>query len=142
MPKNKKSDSDKKKNDKYNIPLLYLYIYKTLIDKFGKRDIIVSRKKVLEIWRRSIHNIPRKYDFFILKEMDEYGLIRKLNNQDYELFGLSFDNKICLNDKCIMLDKLKPSEIRVLQNMAPKQYKFIGSDANKKLKKLNEFFLW
>ncbi len=92
-----KVDEDKE------IPLLYLFVFKSMIDKFGKKDRILFTKQLLEIWRRCIHNVPRKYDYFILQEMCEYGILEKVSSQKYVLFG---------------------------------------SKANKKLAKLNDFFLW
>lgn len=124
------------------VPLLYLFVYKSLVEKFGKCNRIIPRKTILEIWRRSIHNVPRKYDFYILQEMCDYGLIEKINVQEFKLFGFNADDKLCMNDKFKFLEGLNPEEIKVIEKIGPKQYKLIAGDANKKLKKINEFFLW
>ena len=125
-----------------DIPLIYLFIYKNLIEKFGKYDRIVSRKGILEVWRRCIHNVPRKYDFYVLQEMCELGLMERINPQEFQLFGFDADGKLSANQKIRVMDNLTPSELRVLDRLAPKHYKLIGSGANVKLKKLNDFFLW
>jgi len=131
-----------KKAKKDEVPLLYLFVYKNLIDKFGKYDRIISRKKILEVWRRCIHNVPRKYDFHVLQEMCEFGLMERVNSQEFQLFGFDSDKTLITNPKFKILKSLTPSELKVLDKLAPKHYKLIGSEANNKLKKLNEFFLW
>lgn len=129
-----------KKKDE--IPLLYLFVYKNLVDKFGKHDRVIPRKGVLEVWRRCIHNVPRKYDFYVLQEMCDFGLMERINPQEFQLFAFDADGKLSANAKLKILDNLTSSELRVLDRLAPKQYKLIGSGADVKLKKLNDFFLW
>jgi len=129
-----------KKDDE--IPLLYLFVYKNLIDKFGKHDRIITRKVILETWRRCIHNVPRKFDFYILQEMCEYGLIERINPQEFQLFGFDADGKLSTNAKLKVLDSLTSSELKVLDRLAPKHYKLVCEGSNIKLKKLNDFFLW
>jgi len=96
-------DKIKDKIKDNDIPLLYLFVFKAMTEKFGKQDRILFTKQLLEIWRRCIHNVPRKYDYYILQEMCDYGMLEKITTQKYILFG---------------------------------------SRANKKLVKLNDFFLW
>ncbi len=127
---------------KDEVPLLYLFVYKNLIDKFGKYDRMISRKIILETWRRCIHNVPRKYDFHILQEMCEFGLLERVNPQEFQLFGFDSEGKLSANTKLKILDSLTPSELRVLDRLAPKHYKLVCSGANIKLEKLNNFFLW
>lgn len=128
------------KNDK--IPLLYLFVYKTLVEKFGKHNRIIPRKAILEIWRRSIHNVPRKYDFYIIQEMCDYGLLEKVSVQEFKLFGFNPQGRLTVNEKFKFLEELSPKEIKIIEKIAPKQYKLLAGDANRKLKKINEFFLW
>ena len=85
------------------IPLLYLFVFKSMTEKFGKMDRILFTKQLLEIWRRCIHNVPRKYDYYILQEMCDYEMLEKITSQKYIL---------------------------------------LGSKANQKLARLNDFFLW
>lgn len=76
------------------IPLVYLWIYKKMVDKFGKENQIIFSKNMLEIIRRALQQVPRKYDYFILKEMMHYGLIDKINSQKYKLLGSRADQKL------------------------------------------------
>ena len=70
-----------------NAPFLYLYVYQSMTDKLGSSDQTVSAKQLLEIWRRNIYNVPRKYEFHILTEMCQYGLIKRINSQKYIFYG-------------------------------------------------------
>jgi len=72
---------------KQKVPLLYLYVFRLMIDKLGRTDQTTSAKQLLEIWRRNIYNVPRSYDFHILTEMQDYGLIKRINTQKYIFYG-------------------------------------------------------
>jgi hypothetical protein len=124
------------------VPLLYLFVYKSLIEKFGRYNRVLSRKSILEIWRRCIHNVPRKYDFYILQEMCEFGLLEKINSKEFQLSGSKSDEKLTSNQKFGVIESLTPSEIKILKKLAPKHYRLIGKGAHKRLKKLDDFFLW
>lgn len=75
-------------------PLIYLWIYKKMIDRFGKDNQIILAKNLLEVLRRTVYQIPRQYDYFILKEMCGYGLLEKVNSQKYKLLGSLADKKL------------------------------------------------
>ena len=93
----KKPIKDKIKDN--DIPLLYLFVFKTMTEKFGKQDRILFTKQLLEIWRRCIHNVPRKYDYYILQEMCDYEMLEKITSQKYILLGSKAPTKLAkLND--------------------------------------------
>jgi len=125
-----------------DIPILYLFVYKHLIEKFGKQNRIITKKAILEIWRRCIHNVPRKYDFYIIKEMCKYGLLEKVNSQEFNLFSQDYQKNLKLNRDFELLEDLTASELNVLNKLGTEKYRLLGATANKKLKKLNDFFLW
>jgi hypothetical protein len=84
---------------KENVPLIYLYIYSKMLEKFGHKDIIMSTKNLIEICRRTVHQIPKKYDFFILKELENYDFLKKINTQKYLFKGTGNEKKLSkLND--------------------------------------------
>lgn len=76
------------------VPLLYSYVFKLMIEKLGKSDQITTSKQLLEIWRRNIYNVPRNYDYHILTEMCEFGLIARINTQKYEFYGCTAYPKV------------------------------------------------
>ena len=135
-------DKTKKEANKLSsdCPLLYLYVYKQMVDKFGNSNKILSTKQILEVWRRCIHNIPRRYDFFILKEMEAYGLLERFTNQKNCFYG-AYGNDILIRIKgydqaCKLFEKI------LKETFESQKWKFYGAKSNIKLKKLNEYFLW
>jgi hypothetical protein len=127
-------------------PLLYLYVYKQMVDKFGKANQILSTKQILEVWRRCIHNIPRRYDFFILKEMEAYGLLERFTNQKNCFYG-SYGNEILTklrgyDQYCKLFEKILKENKELKEIFERQKWKFYGAKSNIKLKKLNEYFLW
>jgi hypothetical protein len=137
-------ENNKKMGD--DCPLLYLYVYKQMIEKFGTVNKILTTKQILEVWRRCIHNIPRRYDYFILKEMELFGLIERFSNQKncfYGSYGNEVLDKIKGYDQISKLYEKILKENKELYNLFESQkWKFKGAESNKKLKKLNEYFLW
>ena len=85
------------------IPLVYLWIYKKFCDKWGRYNVIVFTKDIEEIIRRTVYQIPKKYDQCIIKELERFELIENINQH---------------------------------------KFKLNGSLANKKLKKLDNYFAW
>ena len=71
-----------------------------------------------------------------------FGLMERINPQEFQLFGFDADGKLSANERLKVLDSLTPSELRVLDRLAPKHYKLVCEGSNIKLKKLNDFFLW
>lgn len=83
------------------IPLVYLRIFQLMTkpEHLGAKDQIVTSKCLLEFWHRQLYNFPRKYDYHILTEMCEYGLLERINTQKYKFFGGRAYNKLKrLND--------------------------------------------
>jgi hypothetical protein len=113
-----------------------------MVEKFGKRNLIISRKRILEVWRRCIHNVPRKYDYHILKEMCNYGLLEKISPNEFQLFGLDSDKKMKLNEDFKILEELSVEDVKIIEKLVPSKFKFLGANATQRLKKLNDFFLW
>lgn len=87
----------KNKRDE-EVPLIYLWIFKKLCDKWGRCNTIVYSKEILEVVRRTIYQVPRKYDYFILKEMEKFQLIENINQQRHKILGS------CANKKLKKLD--------------------------------------
>lgn len=75
------------------IPLIYLYIYKDLREKFFINQIIQYKSLVFRL-KNLIFHIPRKYYDIVIKELIDYNLIStikggripiyELENKDYE----------------------------------------------------------
>lgn len=70
------------------IPLIYLRIFQLMVENLGKKDQIVTAKTLLEFWHRQLYNFPwSKYDYHVLSEMCDYGMIERINSFKYKFFG-------------------------------------------------------
>jgi len=131
MEKSKQKTKSKEKINE-DCPLLYLYVYKQMVEKFGHANRILTTKQILEVWRRCIHNVPRKYDYFVMKEMEGFGLVERFTNQKNCFYGVHAEQVLEKLNKCDELAKI----------LYMQKWKFIGSKANKNLQKLGDYFLW
>jgi len=103
-----------------------------MVEKFGRSNKVLSTKQILEVWRRCIHNVPRKYDFFVIKEMEHYGFLEKFTTQKNCFYGVHAEE--------ILKDLNKKDELATI--LYSQKWKFFGAKANKKLQKLGDYFLW
>lgn len=65
-----------------------------MVEKMGKTNQVTTAKQLLEFWHRNIYNVPRAYDFHILSEMCEFGLIERINTQKYIFYGGKAQQKL------------------------------------------------
>lgn len=75
-------------------PIIYLWIYKKMVDKFGKENQIILAKHLLEVLRRTVWQIPRKYDYYILRELCDLGFMERVNTQRYKLLAAQAEKKL------------------------------------------------
>lgn len=76
------------------IPFLYAWLYQRMLWKFGKRDQAVPTKQLIEVMRRTIYQIPRRFNYVMIDEMNEYGLLKKVNSQKCVFLGASAHHKL------------------------------------------------
>ena len=76
------------------IPIIYLWIYKKFCDKWGRCNTIVYTTELKAIMRRTIYQIPNKYDYAVLKEMINYKLLEKINRHKCKLLGFNAGKKL------------------------------------------------
>jgi|26BtaG_2_1085354.scaffolds.fasta_scaffold46993_2 hypothetical protein len=67
---------------KREIPLVYLWIYRKFLDK-GCNYLPTS--EVIRIMRICIFHLKKTMCYDILKEMEDYGLVRKVNQHTYQI---------------------------------------------------------
>jgi hypothetical protein len=75
-------------------PLLYLFIFSKMLNLFGHKNQLISGKQLISIWRGYIPNVARIYDYYILTEMCNFGLIRRINSQKYIFYGGKANEKL------------------------------------------------
>jgi len=68
-------------------PLLYLYVFSKILEIFSYKNQVLTGKQIIGVWRTYIPNVSRIYDYHILTEMCNYGLIRRINTQKYIFYG-------------------------------------------------------
>ena len=78
------------------IPYVYIYVYLKLKDRI-KFSEFIEPKNLLEIMRRIIR-VPKILHYPILAQMEEHGLIKRINHQKYQILASDCDK---------VLDKLR-----------------------------------
>jgi hypothetical protein len=73
------------------IPILYCYIYRN-IKNGSNQEVIVTINSIIPLMRKVVHTCPRLIQTEIFKELEEFGLIKRigmdkcllLNNKEVE----------------------------------------------------------
>jgi hypothetical protein len=76
------------------IPFPYLWIYKKFCDRWGRCNIIVYTTEVKEVMRRTIYQIPKRYDDKLLKQMERYDLILRINKHKTKILGAMANKRL------------------------------------------------
>lgn len=74
------------------VPLIYVYIYAKFVKHLAGTPFI-RPKYLLEILKR-ICRIPQILHYPILKEMEKFELLRRINKQSWEVLNNNCINKI------------------------------------------------
>lgn len=84
LNKPKKIVSSTSINHKVKIPLAYVYVYYKLRELLKNRCSInfLQTSEVLNALQMTI-KIPKRLKYLILAEMEEYGLLKRINHQRY-----------------------------------------------------------
>lgn len=69
-----------------------------MIKKYGKKDRILSYKAVLEIWKRNVYNVPKKYYSHFVQEMCDMDLLKQIT---YGKRGLQYRMNGYTKRKCL-----------------------------------------
>lgn len=75
------------------MPLLYLLFYRFLKEK-ARNNVFIPYSLAKKALAMKIYNIPRKYFYLILKDMEELKLLKKIGNRKnmkYEFIGKDVD---------------------------------------------------
>ena len=91
VKKRKNSSDFKSQNNNYSvsskkpkIPLAYVYVYYKLREILKKRCTItfLQTSEVLNALQMTI-KVPKRMKYLVLAEMEEYGLLKRINHQRY-----------------------------------------------------------
>jgi len=75
------------------MPLLYLIFYRFLKEK-ARNNVFIPYSLAKKALAMKIYNIPRRYFYLILKDMEELKLLKKIGNRKnmrYEFIGKDAD---------------------------------------------------
>lgn len=75
------------------MPILYLLFYRFLKEK-ARNNVFIPYSLAKQALAMKIYNIPRKYFYLILKDMEELKLLKKIGNRKnvkYEFIGKDAD---------------------------------------------------
>lgn len=73
-------------------PIIYLYLYEKLIERFGRRPVEIDVKDIIATNKIIVFHIPSKHSYPIIQEMVHYGLLKKINSRKYELITKDYEN--------------------------------------------------
>lgn len=77
-------------NQKSKTPVIYLFIYRNLKEK-SKNGSPITTCEVLKTLRRNFYNMPNPLLHCVLSEMQEYGLIVKIDRLKFKLLATDED---------------------------------------------------
>ena len=124
------------------IPYIYIYLYSKLKERcFDK--IYLDTDTVLKIIRNSLYHTPNKqFIYAILKELENYGLVRKIHRLKYEIIDSRIDKKIkSLKEEEFNKILSKINSQGVIQCYDKSLYQIIPSRCIKRLQHLNAWIL-
>ena len=94
MPVKKKDNCKCLTNEAKDKPFLYIYIYGVLVNKFGNRNMILPVNSIVEVFHRYFHNIPRRYDHVILRDLERMGYIEKIDKWKVRFNGYDSEDEL------------------------------------------------
>uniref|UniRef100_A0A6M3LX78 Putative transcriptional regulator n=2 Tax=viral metagenome TaxID=1070528 RepID=A0A6M3LX78_9ZZZZ len=127
----------------------HVYIYKKIKEKVKFGEYI--RPKVLLEQLKRISRVPKTLHYPILKQMEEEGLIRRINHQKYEIMMEANNPKLKeTNDKLRELEKVGKrnrmlkamEECGLIQKDEMLRFMVLKSDCDKKLELMGNYTFW
>jgi len=127
----------------------HVYIYKKIKEKIKFGDSI--RPKVLLEQLKRISRVPKTLHYPILKQMEEEGLIKRINHQKYEILKEINNPKLKeINDILRRLEQVGRRS-RMLNAMEEEglikkddklKFRILASDCDKKLSLMGSYTFW
>lgn len=150
-----KKDSENNKNNNQNSSKTpaweHVYIYNK-IKKKAKIGLCVRPNVILEELKRT-SRVPYTLHYPILKQMEEEGLIKRINHQKYELTDEQKDKRIKdINKKLKNLAEIQygrrnrmlksMEECGLIRKAKGTKFKILASDCDKKIKLMGDWTFW
>ena len=154
MQMESKKIQNKKDNQTFNsknLPWVYIYAYNKIREK-AKIGLFVRPKIIIEVLKQMLR-IPHTLHYPIIKQMEECGLIKRINHQKYELTDEQKDERIKeinkkLNDlieekygrRNRMLKAME--ECGLIRKAEGTKFLILSSDCDKKIESMGDFTFW
>ena len=76
-----------------NFPLIYLYLYKRIKDKYGFFKII-DIKLLEECIKRNVYNLPWGYHTIIIHEMHKLRMLKRLDRRKFQILKINCEQRL------------------------------------------------
>lgn len=140
---------DNKKEDYIRPTFEHVYLYSKLKKKFLK-TVYLRPQMIISELKRMIR-VPSTFHYPILKQMEEEGLIKRINHQRYEIEPKEKTKKIKeINEKIkAMMDVNRRNrflkimeEYGLIKEDKATKFKVLTSDCDKKIKSMGNYTFW
>ncbi len=127
----------------------HAYIYKKIKEK-GKIGNYIRPKELL-LQLKLVLKIPKTFHYPILKQMEEEGLIKRINHQKYEITNEEKNTKLIkLNKKLKELEQVgrrnrmlkAMEECGLIIKAEGTKFRILKSDCDKKLELMGNYTFW
>ncbi len=127
----------------------HIYIYKKIKDK-AKLGPYLKPSVILTELKRIVR-VPNTLHYPILKQMEEEGLIKRINHQRYEVKGQEKDKRIKeINLKLKELDMVgrrnrmlkAMEECGIIKKSKGTKFRILTSDCDKKIEFMGDYTFW
>ncbi len=124
-------------------------LYKRIKAKAKLGPTVLPRVIITELKR--ISRVPNTLHYPILKQMEEEGLIKRINHQRYEVSGLGKNERIKeINQKLKELEMVRKrdrmlkamEECGIIKKAKGTKFRILTSDCDKKIELLGDYTLW
>ena len=127
----------------------HAYIYKKIKEKVKVGNYIRPKELILQL--KMVSKVPKTFHYPILKQMEEEGLIKRINHQKYEITIDEKNTKLkLLNEKIKILEQvgrrgrmLKAMEdCELITKAKGTKFRILNSDCDKKLEVMGNYTFW
>ncbi len=127
----------------------HVYIYKKVVEKAKFKPYIRPKQLLTEL--KLVLKVPPTLHYPILKQMEEEGLIKRINHQKYEFTQEELNGKIKqINEKLKDLIEVgrrsrmlkSMEECGLIKKAEGTKYLILKNDCDKKLKLLGDYTFW
>ena len=126
----------------------HVYIYKKIKEKMRMSPYIRPKQLLLEL--KMVSRVPKTLHYPILKQMEDEGLIKRINHQKYQITMEEKNDKLKELNKKIeklevgkrtrMLDAME--ECGLITKAEGTQFRILESDCDKKLEVMGNYTFW